>query len=168
MEDVIYTIDDAANNIVHTIDEAMEKTGWSKEKLIKNHQNGIFKIELKLKKRRYPHESITYIFDHIKHEEYLRIIAISDLEKEKPTIEQLETTTAELRAENESLRTKLEKFTKNTQELRADTKEKINAFLKALKETHPNINAQEIAKKTEGYDTAVSFQTVYRYLREGV
>ncbi len=98
------------SGIVYTIEEAVEQTGWSKEKIIKNAQQGNFIIETVRKPTKNYMDGTkryTSYYDHIIQDEFNKLLELAG----KPSITQLEAIIQaqqeeieRLKAENEALK----------------------------------------------------------------
>lgn len=157
------------SGIVYTIEEAVEQTGWSKEKIIKNAQQGNFIIEKKTTSR---YGNISIHYDHIIQDEFNKLLELAG----KPSITQLEATIQaqqeeieRLKADNEALAlrvTQLEsKQSTDNSEPSPKSKTTINAFFTALNKAYPNLN---VAKIIEHSDGNISDKTIYNYLKNGI
>lgn len=95
------------SGIVYTIEEAVEQTGWSKEKIIKNAQQGNFIIETVRKPTKTYMDGTkryTSYYDHIIQDEFNKLLELAG----KPSITQLEAIIQAQQEEIERLKVEIE------------------------------------------------------------
>lgn len=123
------------SGIVYTIEEAVEQTGWSKEKIIKNAQQGLYKIVIK------PTYSIKDhfdpIYDYITQDEFNKLLELAG----KPSITQLEATIQaqqeeieRLKADNEALKAQITPPQTESNKTHYDCLEKVISEIEAFKD----------------------------------
>lgn len=81
----------------------------------------------------------------------------------EPTYEQLQTENEVLKQRIAALEAK-----QSQQPLREDSKTTVNAFFKAIAVVYPNFKSQVVADKSEELGNRISYQTIRKYLTEGI
>lgn len=156
------------SGIVYTIEEAVEQTGWSKEKIIKNAQQGNFIIETVRKPtttymdgtKRY-----TSYYDHIIQDEFNKLLELAG----KPSITQLEAIIQAQQEEIERLKVEIEALksepTTSEKPEHPNSLNKSKAIIKALYELADKPHYKEIIRQADLLGFSVSDDTISNRLK---
>ena len=151
------------SGIVYTIEEAVEQTGWSKEKIIKNAQQGLYKIVIKHTYSIKDH--LDPICDYIKQDEFNKLLELAG----KPSITQLEATIQAQQEEIERLKAEIEALksepTTSEKPEHPNTLNKSKAIIKALYELADKPHYKEIIRQADLLGFSVSDDTISNRLK---
>lgn len=88
--------------------------------------------------------------------------------EKKPTYQQLEQKLIQANSRITDLESRIESNRSTGIEPRENSKQKINAFFKALNAEYPTLRIKEIAEKSEALGDPISEKTIYKYLDKGI